>query len=380
VTATSRILALFALLSLPLSVHANLEDENWIFHHANKQFEFKRLTHLRGSPLVSLDAIAHTFSLKLAYNPESFTLEIENPREKQKVTLQTHSRKVKGVFGEVEISRPPVFEGARLYVPIDFGDRVLRPLLSGVAPLPLPLASEVPQPVDVVIDPGHGGNDFGASFKGSKGEALYEKDVTLALALELRSELAGKGIAAALTRDRDLFLTLPERTHFTNQLKPKLFLSLHMNADPQPAGKSRGYEVYVLSLVSDDKDARRAVALENQMIPEDLSEGVEKALADLRASSNFEASLEWAKLLSKPLAKSLPAFGKPVKSGPFYVLYGTEMPALLLEAGFITNSSDASLLMDREKRQKLVAAIADTVNGKLNPAPQVQPSNKKGGP
>ncbi len=252
------------------------------------------------------------------------------------------------------LSRRPEFVGNELCVPIEFGDRVLRPLLTGKAPTtPLfPTDPRLLSSVEVILDPGHGGNDHGARVEG-----VMEKDLVLAFAKDVHEALATLGIKSLLTRDEDVFVTLSERARIANQSAAKLFLSLHMNSSPQP--ELGGFEVYVLSLTSDDSSGRASVAREHQIIPSDLPEGFEKAVADLRATANFETSLRWAEITRQSLQTRLRASSaRNVRMGPFYVLYAAQMPALLLELGYLSNTGDREKLMLTESRKSMAQDLA----------------------
>ncbi len=352
-------------LTFNFSAHANLENDSWLFHlDSNTEYSFVRMGTIRGSPMISLEDVVKLCGLEMTYDPENFEIKLKEPKSKRTFLLKTYSETVIGPFGGIELSRRPEFFGLKLGVPLDFGDRILRPLLKGERPLlpDLEGASRL-RDVQVVIDPGHGGNDRGTGAN-IGGKTIYEKELTLAFAKELELALKKKNIRVAMTRKDDVFLTLPERTHFANLTKAKLFLSLHLNF--APTQKSSGYELYVLSLNNSDSEARAAVAVENQMIPEELPEGVERAIANLRAENHFQKSLGVAKNVSKELQTQLKPFGKPVKAGPFYVLYGADMPALLLEMGFLNNPNDQGYLLSAEKREaKLVKPLANAISAFL---------------
>ncbi len=315
---------------------------------------------MRGSPQVFLKDLSKKFDLEYSFDSKTFRGSLKNPKNKLILEFSLDSNKVRGPWGELEISRPPVLVSEHILVPIDFGDRALRPLLTGIAP-EKPKAPQSLFQADIVIDPGHGGNDYGAHLKIGHDE-IREKDLTLQIAQELRAALKSKGINCLLTREDDTYLALHERTQFANRAQAKLFLSLHLNADPKK--RSDGFELYVLSL-STDPNTRSFVARENQIIPDDLPEGVEKAIADLRAESNLEASLSWAKVISSALQKGSKPFGRSVKMGPFYVLYGANMPSILAELGFITDSVDRVMLRSPTQRRKLLAPVVEALASEI---------------
>jgi N-acetylmuramoyl-L-alanine amidase len=356
-------LALAVSLSLwcPNPAQANLDGADWIFHHNQKEYRFSRLQSSRGTPWIRLSDLARRFELKLRYDPRSFQYTLTENKSGRQCTLSLRSKQVLCTSFSALLSRIPEMIDLEPVVTIDFGDRVLRPLLTGVEPL-LPLTS-LGNNLDVVLDPGHGGNDLGARWKTGRLE-LFEKDLVLSLAQDLRAHLQAKGLKVGMTRTQDTFLTLPERTQLANQSGAQLFLSIHLNFDPQR--KRRGYEIYLLSLKAPEAEARAAIARENQGIPEELPEGVDRAVADLRAEALFEASLEWAKLLQHPLRSSLPpASPKPIRMGPFYVLYGSQSPALLLELGYLSSADDRNILLSPQARQALLQQLSQGLAERL---------------
>ncbi len=348
---------------LSSSLWANLEGKNWVFHGSTQDYIFPRAGDLRGSPMVSLKKVAQGVGLDFFYNPKTNQGYLEGRRSKRKVSFELQNPQVKGFWGSSQLSKGPMFLNEELVVPVDFADKALRPLLTGQAPV-APLAPSSLFQADIVIDAGHGGNDWGAHVKVGA-DIVKEKDLSLAIAKELCQKIRAQKLNCLLTRDADNYLTLHERTQFANRAQAKVFLSIHLNAEAEtlkksPKNKSRsssGFEMYVLSLNTED-GSRAAVAEENQMIPEDLPEGVDKAVANLKAESLFESSLSWAKAIASILSPLRPSFGKAIKAGPFYVLYGANMPSVLVELGFITNEGDRVQLRSPSQRALLLAPMA----------------------
>lgn len=356
---------LWSLALLSAAATANIEGTQWVFHHeGDRPFTWRSVS--RGTPLLPLNDLVKAFELKSSFDPKTFEITLTQPKTGSTVRFYTYDRSVEGRLkspGRIEgftirLSKPPQFDGISLCVPLDFGDRALRPLLNNIRPSD-PLIRPAAK-ADIVLDPGHGGNDYGASVA-VDGIQLREKDQTLRLATELKVALAKRGVRAVLTREDDSFLALPERSHFANrQDGAKLYLSLHMNSEP--TGKNRGAEMYVLSLGGGDTEARTAVAAENQMIPEDLGDASEHALAELRAQANFETSLKWAKDMSAALVSvGRKAGSRPVQTGPFYVLYGAAMPAVLVEWGYLTNGDDRADGLGDKPRAKAIDALAASI-------------------
>ncbi len=209
----------------------------------------------------------------------------------------------------------------------------------------------------VVIDPGHGGEDYGA--KGVAG--LLEKDVTLAVAFELEKLLKERGIRVTLTRRDDSFVPLASRTKFANEQEADLFVSLHVNASPK--GKLSGLEVYYLDNTNDN--ASQALAERENQVPdgEDSEGDLQFMLSDLIQTGKMEDSIRLARAVESRLAGDLKGIWKPfkrlgVKKAPFYVLVGAHMPCILVEMFFIDHESDGSKLTSPKYRSELAASLS----------------------
>lgn len=349
------------------NAHANLSEEHWILH-LDQDHQFTRQGDVRGTPYIGLAEIATKLNLRLSYDPTIFQVTLTHPSNRNKATFYTYSDEVTLELGKsksnkdshsVNLSRQSEFFAGQLCVPIEFGDRVLRPLMNSQnPPLPVFLANDRElSRIQVVIDPGHGGNDHGAT----QGQ-FKEKDLNLLVAKELKKELQTHGVGTLLTREQDLFVTLSERARMANQSPAKLFLSLHFNSHASEKSKLSGFEVYVLNLNNDDAHGRAAVAQEHQMIPADLPEGFEKTAADLRAASNLESSLLWADRTQKVLKKHMkPSSSQSVRMAPFYLLYASQMPALLLELGYLSSQEDMNRINDPVRRKALIEELAKKI-------------------
>ena len=202
----------------------------------------------------------------------------------------------------------------------------------------------------IVIDPGHGGKDPGTCSP----SGLKEKDIVLDVALRVAKIIKEKlGCEVILTRDRDVFIPLEERTAIANAKEADLFLSIHVNAAPNH--EARGIETYVLDLAS-NKDAMRLAAMENATSAKQISD-LQSILLDLMQNSKINESLKLAGLVQEKMVSGLnkkfsdvPNLG--VKKAPFVVLIGAQMPAILTEIAFLSNPEE-------EKRLKDDAYLAD---------------------
>jgi N-acetylmuramoyl-L-alanine amidase len=210
----------------------------------------------------------------------------------------------------------------------------------------------------VVIDPGHGGRDPGAV---SVSGAVAEKQLTLVLARELRDRLVERGrVRVALTRDSDRYLSLEERAGVARGLGASLFMSLHMDSAPNPL--ARGASVYSLSDVASDAEAARFAAAENGGGVAGATDGsVRSMLSDLALRSLMSASADLASRLVRKSAARVEMRPEPHRFAAFHVLRRAEAPAVLFEAGYISNAEDELLLRSPEHRTALVASLAEAI-------------------
>jgi N-acetylmuramoyl-L-alanine amidase len=210
----------------------------------------------------------------------------------------------------------------------------------------------------VVIDAGHGGRDPGArSVSGD----TSEKDLTLALARELRDDLVKRGrVRVAMTRDDDRYLTLDDRAAVARRLNAAMFISLHVDSAPNPL--ARGASVYSLSDVASDPDAARFAALENAGAEiRDSGGSVGAILSDLAMRGQMSASADLAARLVNKSAGRFELRPNPHRFAAFHVLRRAGTPAVLFEAGYISNADDELLLRSPEHRSQVALALAQAV-------------------
>jgi N-acetylmuramoyl-L-alanine amidase len=208
----------------------------------------------------------------------------------------------------------------------------------------------------IVIDPGHGGHDHGTTSKSGVVEKEIVLDVALRLGTLVREQL---GADVVFTRSDDVYVPLERRTQIANDKRADLFLSIHANSSPYPS--IGGVETYYLSLSAPREDLETA-ARENagaQRSIGELNEVVRKiALADkVDESREFAARIQSSahELAAKTAGRQMRNRG--VKKAPFVVLIGAEMPSVLTEIGFLTNSREEAMLGKSEHRQKIAEAL-----------------------
>jgi len=219
----------------------------------------------------------------------------------------------------------------------------------------------------VVIDAGHGGNDVGTH--GPSG--YYEKDLTLDVAQRLGALISDRmGSDVVYTRSDDTYVGLEERTRIANQRGADLFLSIHANSSPYRA--AAGVETYVLNFTT-SKTALQLAARENATSDRSIHE-LHSLLEKIALKDKIDESREFAAKLQTALSavsknSTQGAKNRGIKSAPFVVLIGAEMPSVLAEIGFLTNPSEELLLRKPEYRQKIaealykgISAYADTLS------------------
>ena len=219
----------------------------------------------------------------------------------------------------------------------------------------------------IVIDPGHGGKDPGAS-----GKRAQEKDIVLAVAKLLRKNLADEGFNVKLTRSKDVFIELGQRANLANQWDGDLFISLHCNAIDATEERKRiiqGYQFYVLRAPESEEDkaiARRenAVAtLYGEKNAKDELSPLEWFKLEARLEQYKQTSyLFTEKLLDSFEGGKIKKMNTGVGGAGFMVLVGAMMPAVLIELGFISNEEDEAYMMSKVGQQDLADRIAEAVS------------------
>ena len=215
----------------------------------------------------------------------------------------------------------------------------------------------------VVVDPGHGGKDPGATANG-----VREKDINLGIGLALEAVLRSKGFEVRMTRRTDVYLKLQERTDIANQANADVFVSIHANALPS-LKNTAGFEIYIMALPT-DKDALTLAKIENREYVEEKSgssaavdrrtELLLRILGDMQQNNKISESTELAEALFKAgKLRGIPM--KRVAQAPFFVLRGAGMPAVLLETGFVTNLNEAKLLAHPGYQRRIAEAMAEGI-------------------
>lgn len=213
----------------------------------------------------------------------------------------------------------------------------------------------------VVIDPGHGGHDQGTHSKAGMLEKDLVLDVSNRLAEMLRSRL---GTEVVMTRSDDTFLSLEERTRLANEAKADLFLSIHANSSPVKS--VAGVETFYLNFSTgrDDLDLATRENAASQRSIADLKDVVSKIAMRAKVDESREFAVRIQKSLQTTAVKqNKEAKDRGVKRAPFVVLIGADMPSVLAEIGFLSNSRDEALLKGPEHRDRIAEALFNGIAG-----------------
>ncbi|EKJ5773890.1 N-acetylmuramoyl-L-alanine amidase [Campylobacter coli] len=216
----------------------------------------------------------------------------------------------------------------------------------------------------IVLDAGHGGKDSGA-LSDKKG-TLKEKDIVLSTTLKLGNELKKRGYKVLYTRSSDKFINLRDRTKYANDKRADLFLSIHANAAPSAsrAKSSEGVETFFLSPARSER-SKKAAEKENQGDFEEINYFSKQSILNFLNREKIVASNKLAIDVQKNILtqtrKKYKIVDGGVREAPFWVLVGAQMPAILIEIGYITHPSEGKRIANKSFQDTLVKGIADGV-------------------
>lgn len=213
----------------------------------------------------------------------------------------------------------------------------------------------------ILIDPGHGGKDDGAQglFQISEKHVALKLSKMVQRELERYSKLNDFAIQVELTRSDDTFIPLKDRNRIANEWDADLFLSIHLNSSP--AHNARGFEVYFMSPNASDAAASKLAKIENQGLSVEQKSPVQSILSDVQLNQHVSESSDFAETMFSSISTRVLSNGRAVRQAPFAVLHGTEMPAVLIEIGYVTHPEDAKNLRQDPYLKRLAGAISSGV-------------------
>ena len=215
----------------------------------------------------------------------------------------------------------------------------------------------------IVIDAGHGGKDAGAIGYKQK----QEKHLVLDIALQLAKELKERGYKVYLTRSKDVFINLRERTKIANDKNADIFLSLHANAAPNAEKQlsMKGVETFFLSPDRSER-SKNVAALENQSDMEDMNYYSKETFLNVLNREKIvlsnKAAIDIQKGMLRGVKQKYSVDDGGVREAPFWVLVGATMPSVLIEIGYITNPEESSNMFNLSYQKLLVDGISDGID------------------
>ena len=210
----------------------------------------------------------------------------------------------------------------------------------------------------IVIDPGHGGMEPGA--KGKFG--TLEKNITLSISFKLKALIEQNlPYRVVLTRDKDIDVSMDNRSAIANNNDAVLFVSIHTNGSQRK--KAQGSETFFMNLNASDEETRKLAYMENtsaeleKQIEDKNKDEVKMILWDMAQSAYIKQSSQLAEEIQKELNIFLGTENRGIKQAPFKVLKGVACPAILVEVAFISNPEEEQKLIKDDFQQRVAAAI-----------------------
>lgn len=259
-------------------------------------------------------------------------LQLSNRRARLKFNMNSRLSEINGV--NVWLCFPLLYRGGKAYISQLDLEKTIAPLLS---PPSYPSGIRLKT---LCLDPGHGGKDPGNRVGGNE-----EKKYTLLLARELRGQLEKAGFKVVLTRNTDTYVDLGERTAQAKKHKADLFVSLHFNSTESSRNAVKGIETYCLTPAGATSTNTRG-------------EGNTRWVAGNR---NDEKSMVLAYQVQKALADELSTDDRGVRRARFQVLREAQMPAILIEGGFMSNPAESRKIFNPTYRARMARAILDGI-------------------
>jgi len=341
------------------------------YAHANN---LPVITH-KGAPYVSYNVLVERFNLNSRYDEVAGRLVLFKNKQTAIFIVARQAAIIDGFISRSDNS--VTLLNGDILIPLDmandfidsFDDR--KPVIPKEDPKILP-EEKITTPSEkitfIVIDAGHGGKDPGALSK----SGVREKDIALSISRLVETELKKhlKDVEVILTRKNDTFIELEKRTDIANSKLKKgsngIFVSIHLNASL--SNKISGIETYYLSQTPTNEEARKTAALENESIKFETNrkkgsyQDIDYIEARMMTTQIQRESVKLANLIQKSLVKGLKDLkDRGVKKADFFVLRGVLMPAVLVEVGYMTNTSDLSKLTKKNYQEAAAKAISDGI-------------------
>ena len=290
-------------------------------------------TRLFGNDYIRLTDWARACRLQISWTRGNEEVQLTGPWSRLVFTVDSHKAAINGV--SVYLSAPVAVRNGAVFI-------ALLDLETTVEPVLFPPRNTVRVPVlSVCLDPGHGGKD-----PGNEEGRRQEKEYTLLLARDVRDLLTGAGLKVTLTRNGDNFVPLPDRTEIARQRGADLFVSLHFNAAMADKNQVQGVEVYCLTPVGAGSTNAR---------------GDSGDMSAFAGNTLDAKNMLLAYQFQKAMVKSLAVEDRGVKRARFAVLRNARVPAVLVEAGFMSHPRESKRIFDPQYRRQLAQTLRDGI-------------------
>jgi len=311
--------------------------------------------YINGTEYIALVKFCQQRNLTWEYDP--FTRRITLGDSAHRVNMRIGESLVTVDGNPRSMGDPVVSDRGRVLIPDSFRRGTLDALFTRRISRPQKRSRVAKMGINkIVIDPGHGGKDPGAVSR----SGLKEKDVNLDISKKLAALLRSEGVEVVMTRNKDEFISLSRRAKIANRERPDLFISVHANANH--SRRIQGFEVYCITSTP-AKDSKRVRASASSL-PPDIdkssivnSSNLRRVLWDMTYTSNRADSVELSDLVCENMGRASTIKISGTKYANFYVLKKTQMPAILVEAGYLSNSQEEKLLKTSRYRQQVAEAI-----------------------
>ncbi len=333
---------------------------------------------VQSRPLIEISELQRVFSIRTYYDNNRLLLEGANKKQAFFLPWENYAV-IDGQFQQLRT--PPQQKNGKIYIDAALIKAYLIPLIeekkqqwanreiSTIFSKARHPVCALERPVfRVLLDPGHGGREYGATAKQTK-----EKNIVLDFALLAVKELEKLGFSVLLSRQKDSQLSLGARTQLAKSWKADVFISIHANASPLKA--VRGTETYILSSKASDGAARKLAISENMKNGQEepkQAQTIKNILRDVWQTAYLQDSAYLAANIQKSLVEARERFisdaggrslkgNRGVREAPFSVLKRAAMPAVLVELAYLSNNADRRLLKNKKFQQTLAKALAKGV-------------------
>lgn len=317
------------------------------------------LYNINGVTYLPLGVLCQRKKLELRYDAFAKTALISGQNHKINLMVGQNLILVDGYPQHIK-HNIELYQGA-LVVPEKFRTEILEQIFPVTCPIG---AQAMPLSIKkIVIDPGHGGYDPGTHGR----SGIQEKEINLDIAKRLAGLLNCEGAETVLTRSSDVFVSLQRRAEIANRAKADLFISIHSNANR--VRSLNGFEVYYISDSGNNwrnKNSKGGLLPISRSSYQELSPALETTLWDMIYTYQKAQSIGLAESICKSVSGNSCPRVIGTKSAGFYVLKGTQMPAVLVEVGFLSNTQEERLLKNSSYRQEIADAIVSGIKNYAN--------------